>query len=178
MTNASPQRMFCERTVINKRYMACWWRETAFSRRRPLLTQTAACSRTLQLGSDAVAFRLLVVAEHTQFCVASTLFSDAPRTMGQERDSGTICNARTSSCLVIPTLLHLHKQARAQKKTSRIWPKRLSAVCMCVVVSVFFACSLGACTFCFLYLYVRALVPVLVLLNSGCNFGRRVQPAA
>ena len=35
--------------------------------------------------------------------------------MGQERTVGTMWNARTSSCLVIPTLLYLHKQARAQK---------------------------------------------------------------
>ena len=57
----TPQRtkhvlhMFCEHTVINIRHVACQWRGTAFSRRRPLPARTAACSRTLPLASDAVA---------------------------------------------------------------------------------------------------------------------------
>ena len=48
--------MFCERTVINIGHVACQWWRTAFSRRRPLSTRTAACSRTMPLASDAVAF--------------------------------------------------------------------------------------------------------------------------
>ena len=41
-----------------------------WANRRPIPTRTAACSRTLPLASDAVAFLLPVVTEHTQFCVA------------------------------------------------------------------------------------------------------------
>ena len=58
--------MFCERTVINIRHVAYPWRGTAFSRRRPLLTPTDACSRTLPLASDAVAVLLPMIPGHTQ----------------------------------------------------------------------------------------------------------------
>ena len=121
----TPQRtkhvlhMFCERTVINRRHVACQRRGPAFSRGQPPPTRTAACSCALPLASDAVACFLLVVTEHTQFCVAGigiNLFFGTPRE-GQERGIGTSWNARTSSCLVIPTLLFLQKQARAQKTT-------------------------------------------------------------
>ena len=111
--------MFCERTIINIRHVACWWRGTAFSRRRPPVTHAAACSRSLPVASDAVAFLMPVVAERTHFCVAGmgiAFFWHATK-MDQERAFGTIWNARASSSLVILTLLYLHKQTRAQKTT-------------------------------------------------------------
>ena len=46
---------FFKRTVFNIEHVACQWRGTAFSGRRPLPTLTGACSRTLLLASDAVA---------------------------------------------------------------------------------------------------------------------------
>ena len=81
--------MFCEDTVINIGHVARQWRGTAFSRRWPAPDGTLACSRALPLASDAAAFLLPVVTEHTQFCVAGiviNLFSDTP------------------PCLVIPTM--------------------------------------------------------------------------
>ena len=63
-------------------FCTCFWRGTAFSRRRPLPSPTAACSRALPLASNAVAFLLSVVTEHTKFCdagIGSFPFSGTPR---------------------------------------------------------------------------------------------------
>ena len=92
---------------------------------------------------------------------------------GQERAIVTIWNARTSSCLVIPTLLRLHTQARAQKKKqpSRTWSERLTAACIIgrigisrvsfcevvlLLVVVLVACSVLLCLFGCVCTFVRA----------------------
>ena len=56
---------FCERRVINIRHVACQWPGTTVSRGWPHPARAAASSRTLPLASDAVAFLLPVVTEHT-----------------------------------------------------------------------------------------------------------------
>ena len=59
------------------------------------------------------------------FCVAGIgidLFF--AKKLGQERALGTIWNARTSSCLVIPTLLYCTNVLAHKKQPSRIWPER------------------------------------------------------
>ena len=48
--------MFCTCFANARQSTLGTWRGTAFSRRRPLPTRTAACSRTLPLAGDAVAF--------------------------------------------------------------------------------------------------------------------------
>ena len=59
--------MFCDRTVINIRHVACWSRGTAFSRKVEIPSQPAVCSRAVPLASEAVAFMLPVVTGHRQF---------------------------------------------------------------------------------------------------------------
>ena len=106
--------MFCERTVTNIRHVACQWRGTAVSRRRPLPIRTAHCRWRLSRRF------LPVVTEHTQFCVAGT---------GSLPFSGTKMGPRASIrqhlerpnivLSGVPDMLILHKQARAKKKNLR-----------------------------------------------------------
>ena len=65
--------MFCERTEINIKPVACRWRETTFSRGRPLLEQLRVRVHCLW----RVAFLSLVVTERTQISV--DLFFGTPR---------------------------------------------------------------------------------------------------
>ena len=176
---------FYERTVINIWHVVCWCRATALWRRRPPPTRAASCSRALPLASDAVAFFLPVITTHTQFWdsgIGIFPFSGEPRNRGQERAFGTIWNARKSSCLVIPTLLCLHTQARALKTTFACGPTfslglyfpvclyfgRLFLECVSDFFYVCFCARASLCLFLnwhvcaraslhlFVYLYVRA----------------------
>ena len=91
---------------------------------------TAVSSRALTLASDAFLLPVVVeLNEHTQFCVAGigiNLFSGTSNRF-KERAFGIIENARTSSCLAIPTYLYLRKKPASKKKHFRvIGPKVLT----------------------------------------------------
>ena len=79
-----------------------------------LPTRTAACSGTLPLPSDAVAFFFCFTSQDTRNFrnrALESTFSLALHEKGQQRAFGTVWNARTPSCIVIPTSVDLHKQA-------------------------------------------------------------------
>ena len=112
-------RMSCERTEINVRHVACRWRGPAFWRGRLPPNRTAACSRTLPLASDVVAFLLAVVIEHTQFRVAGTeinLFSGTPRKASRASIRHLL---ERSNVVLVPKFrpCYLDKHARAQQTT-------------------------------------------------------------
>ena len=118
----------------------------------------------MPLASDAVAF-FLPILRRGHWNQPSSL---ERHEQGQERAFGAFWNARTSSLLVIPTLLYLHNQDREQKTTfaylARTSPRGrvlfLISVCMFPRVSVFFVfCShVSVCVFQFVCWCARSCV--------------------
>ena len=95
--------------------------------------RAAACSHTLPLVSDAVVFFFLAWPLSTHNSPSRALGSTvslACHEKSQDRAFATIWNARSSSCLAIPTLSNLHKQAHAQKTTFANVARTSPAVCI------------------------------------------------
>ena len=81
--------------------------------------------------------------------------------MGQERSFGTIWNSRTSSCLVIPTQLYLHEQARAQQTTLAYLARTSSQglyfrayLDLRVRLCVYFCICISACASLYLFVFL------------------------
>ena len=109
----TPQRtkhvlhMFCERTVINIRHVACQVELRSLVHSRYLLAQ-------------------LRIRVHCRWRVMSSLSTCLWSLSTQFHVAGIGINLFCGTPRVIPTMLHLHKQARAQKTTFEYWARTLS----------------------------------------------------
>ena len=108
--------MFCERTVLNIKHVACWWRGTAFSPPNP----TAACSRTLPLARDLVAFFCLWLLSTHNFW--DSIFGI---TMLLARHENRCLERPNIVLSVLPDEVAFAQTGPlAKKQPSRMWPER------------------------------------------------------
>ena len=149
--------MFCERTAMNIRHVACRWRGTAISRTPPPPTRAVACVRVHCRWRVTRRFSFCPWSlEHTQFCVAGTgtTFSLA-RPENESTASIRYHLERPSTVLSRPCCICTKWPARQQKSLCT-WPEPLPTLCIFVRMWISYVLFESAC--------------VLFVVFVGCMF--------